>query len=206
MNNNIKGIDRIGEKIKAEALDFAKEKTDAATAEADNILSSAKKASDEKVEEILARAKEKADSVIENAKSSAGIRQRNGILSLKGEMLAAAFEKACEKLAGLADDKYVSVMSALLAETANSFLKDGDTAYVHFSDKDKPLAQKIIDSAKNGMTVKAELLTGDRKLTAAAGFVLALGDTEVNCIAEAVINTAKKNLEKPVLDILFPEK
>lgn len=206
MNNNIKGASRIGEKIKAEALDFAKEKTDAAYAEAEKLISSAKKASDEKVEEILARAKEKADAVVESAKSSAGMRQRNGVLALKGEMLAKALERAVERLVSLPADKYLSVMSSLLAETANGFLGDGDEAYVHFSDRDKPLASDIIDAAKKAMTVKAELKTGDRQLSAKAGFVLASGDTEINCVAEAVINSAKKDLEKPVLDILFPGK
>lgn len=206
MNNNIKGVDRIGEKIKAEALQFAKEKNDAAVAEAEKIISSAKKASDEKTAEILARAKEKADAVIESAKSSAGMRKRNGVLALKGEMLKAAFERASEKLVALPADKYLSIMSVLLAETANGFLCDGDEAFVHFSDRDKPFAKDIIDAAKSVLTVKAELKTGNRQLTAKAGFVLASGDTEINCTSEAVINSAKKDLEKPVLDILFPEK
>ena len=205
MNSNIKGVERINARIIAEAEEFAADQKARAEAEAEKILSAATKSSGEKVNAILDRANEKAAALIESAKSSAGMRERNSMLALKVEMMEKAFEKALEKIIGLPDDKYVTAIAALLAETANSFLFDGAKAEIYFGEKDTPLAEKILAAAKNAITVNADIAVGNKNIGAKAGFVLACGDTEVNCSAETIIASAKNSLEKQVLGILFGE-
>ena len=203
MENNIKGVDRINARIISEAEQFAALEESKAEAQAEDIMTSSQKKARAKAQDIINKATEKAAALTESAKSSAGMRERNSMLSLKVEMMEKAFDRACEKLAELDDAKYVTVISALLSETVNGFLADGQKAKVYFAKKDLPLAEKILESAKAGYSVKAEVAKGEKTLGCECGFVLSCGDTEINCIAETLLEGAKAHLEKPVLDILF---
>ncbi len=203
MENNIKGVDRINARIISEAEQFAALEEAKAQAQAEDIMSSAQKKAHAKAEDIISKATEKAAALTESAKSSAGMRERNSMLSLKVEMMEKAFDRAYEKLTSLDDAKYVTVMSALLAETVNGFLADGQKAQVYFAKKDLLLAEKILEAAKAGYKVKAEVAKGEKTLNSEAGFVLSCGDTEINCVAGTLLDNAKTELEKPVLDILF---
>ena len=203
MNNNIIGINRISERIKAEASKEAEKEIIAAKEQAENILAEAKASSAKETAVILKDAEEKAAALAEGAKSSAGIRQRNALLTLKVEMMEKAFDCALEKLISLDEVKYVKAMAALLASTADNFLTENASAAVYFGKKDELSAEKILTEAKGLMKVKADIVKGEKKLSAQAGFVLAIGDTEINCTADTLINSAKKTLEKDVLDILF---
>lgn len=203
MENNIKGVDRINARIISEAEQFAALEEAKAQAQAEDIMSSAQKKAHAKAQDIINKATEKAAALTESAKSSAGMRERNSMLSLKVEMMEKAFDRAYEKLIALDDTKYVAVMSALLTETVNGFLSDGQKAQVYFANKDLPLAEKILEAAKTGYKVKAEVTKGKKTLNHEAGFVLSCGDTEINCAAGTLLEGAKTSLEKPVLDILF---
>ncbi len=206
-----KGLDKIISKITAEAESFAASEREKARKEASEILADGEKKSAEKSGEILAKAEAKASSLIENAKSSAGMRERNSMLSLKVDIMEKAFEEAEKKLSRLDDSDYIKAMSAVLSDAVNSTLSDGSTAKLCVGKRDAERAEKIIEAALPLITKSVKIEKGTDSEDISSGFILKCtdengkGGIEINCSAKAIIDSGKSALEKKVLEILFGE-
>lgn len=199
----IKGIQRIQERILAEAKEYAAAKEAEAKKKCDELLAERAGINAQKAEQILARAKADADAVRKNAVNGSESRERSEMLKLRVEMSGKAFDAACRKLSHLPQDRYVPAMARLLAEAVNLSLGDGTQAALSLNSRDSAFADAILASAKPMLTKNVTLVKADSPAPISAGFLLLCGDIEINCSGEKMIETARPALEKNVLDILF---
>ena len=201
----IKGIERIKERILAEANDYAASKQAEAEKKSGALLAERAENNVKKAEQILARAKAESDAIRKNAESGSQSRERNELLRLRSQMCDKAFETALFKLAHQPEDKYVPAMAKLLAEAVNLSLNDGAQAALSLNERDRALADAILAAAKPLFTKQVTVAASDTVSPITAGFILLCGDIEINCSGEALLKTARPTLEKQVLDILFAQ-
>lgn len=225
------GLDKITQRIDADAQ-----------AEADRILADARAKADaiaaewaEKVrresDDILARGKQNAAERQERLASVAQMEGRKQLLAAKQEMLDKAFDRALELLLELPAEEYVELLAAMAARAAVTGRES-----VAFSKRDRArvgkqvvtraneiLARKVApklpseltDSAAGAIldkvvTAGSALLAGTGMLTLAeetrpihGGFILAADGVEMNCAFETLVRLARPELERQVADVLF---
>lgn len=202
--NNIKGIEKISERITGEAKSIADNEILLAKQEAEKIISAAEEKAKISAGNITEKAKENADAFIHGIKSSASMKERNTLLAVKNDGVNKAFDKAYELLCTLEKDVYVTLMADYMVNTVKSIACVNDVT-INFCRKDSEYADEILNKASKAFD-KINFLKGNTVIPEECGFVIVLGDTEINCTAKAILEQGKKSLEKSVLDILFDEK
>ncbi len=196
----MEGIEKITNKIGAEAQQEAARTLSQARERASQIVEEARKKAELAEKKIVEQGKQDADSVIQQAASSAALSARKTLLANKRAAVDRAFDMAIEKVIALPDDKYIALVSQVVAKAAPA----GKSELV-FSSKESAERIKAITDAAN------KLLEGkDSSFTASAetrpfkgGVIICSGDVEINCDIENMINMEKDDLIPEVSKIIF---
>lgn len=225
------GLEKITDRISADAQAEADRLLSEAQAQADAIAADWEAKADKEAEEILARGRQNAAERADRLESVARLEGRKQILSAKQEMIGKAFDRALEELLALPDAEAVELLAALCAKAALT-----GREVVIFSKKDrarlgkqvvtraneilaKEVAPKFSEEFTNSaagaildkvVTAGSALLAGTGMLTLAeetrpiqGGFILAADGVEVNCAFETLVRLARPELERQVAQILF---
>lgn len=126
---------------------------------------------------------------------NANLNARKEVLSIKQEVLDAAFEAAKKKVCDMAEDKYVAWLVAMAAEASEG---EGE---IILSQRDSKLGAEIVAKANEALTAKGKkggLTVSTENRDIDAGFVLRNGNIEVNCTLSTVLAAKREMLAAQV--------
>lgn len=217
------GLDKIKDKIIAEAkLDAAKIIEDAqkkcneiflrASGDADNIKA-----------ELDVAAHREAESIISRAKSGAALEKRNIIAQARSYCTDLAFETAKKEILSLPTEQYVQFLAKLLVSALNAQLYIEKTNFDLYGEETKQKPIDVLLAQEDISRVGAQIIPAARKLAAGkpiaallehagvsvdaakieGGMIVRIGDLDINCSVETLIDSAKERLEGEVARILF---
>ena len=225
------GLDKITERIDADAKAEAGRILADAQAKADAIAAEWAEKARRETDDILARGKKNAAERQERLASVARLEGRKKLLGAKQEMLGKAFDRALEQLLGLPEEEYVELRAAMAAKASVTGRES-----VAFSKRDRSRVGKQVVTRANEIlarrvapklpeeltsstagaildkvvTAGSALLAGTGMLTLAeetrpirGGFILAADGVEMNCAFETLVRLARPELERQVADVLF---
>ena len=172
------GIEKITQRIEADAQ-----------AEIDRILSEAREEADQITDRYKAQAEAEA----------ASLAARNDQLAAKQEMVEKAYDLALEKLCAMPDARYTEVLAGLLVQASSNGREEAI-----FSPEDRERVGKAaVDKANAASGKQLKLSKETRPLK--GGFVLRDENIEVNCTFDTLVRLEKAETTGAVVKKLFPE-
>lgn len=199
MNN---GIEKIIDHIEAEAA--AERAAIAAEAEAGckEILAAYAKTAETEYQKLVSAGAAEAKQRIGRLGSTAALEAKKQVLSAKQEMVNAAFDRAAELLAGLSDDRYITLAAGLAAGASRTGCEK-----LAFSPADQARVGKAVTDAANallrqaGKTADLTLSPDTRGIR--GGVIVINGDIETNCSIDALVSQHRNALSGKVAEKLF---
>jgi len=192
------GIEKISQKILAEAQERAAGMTAEAEREAKSLLDEARAAAEKECAEIRAAAEQRAQTAAELAQQNAAAEGRRRISAEKNVMINRAFELAQKKLLELPDGEY----TVLLARLAAQAYEGGDAELV-FSEKDRGRCGQAVTDAANAALGGAHLRLAEDAAPISGGVILRRGKIEINCALEVMIRLLSEELSPQISECLF---
>ena len=217
------GLDKIKDKIIAEAqLDAARMIEDAQKKCNEIILRASGDADNIKAELDVAAHRE-AESLISRAKSGAALEKRNIIAQAKSHATDLAFETAKKEILSLPDEQYIEFLAKLLVSALSSQLDIEKTNRELYGEESNEAPVDVLLSQADIMRAGTKIIPAAKKMAAGkpvshlleragvsvetakieGGMIIRIGDLDINCSVEALIESAKERLEGDVARILF---
>ncbi|MBU2617770.1 MAG: V-type ATP synthase subunit E [Euryarchaeota archaeon] len=197
------GIEEIKQKIIADARKKVNQIREDAEKKAKLIVDEA----EGKAKQIKKNAKKKAKLEAEAKKRKvlalARLEARKGILAAKRDMIGKAFVEAVNRLNGLDDEKYRTILKEMFLSVdmpngnAEVILSPGDKKRINH-DFLKDVEKKL---AKKGKKVGLRLSDDSREIS--GGFILRKGKVEFNNSFEAIIKMQRDMMEAEIVKRLF---
>ncbi|MBQ6372563.1 MAG: hypothetical protein IJJ22_05525 [Oscillospiraceae bacterium] len=194
------------EKIIAHIRSDAQVQADAILAQAEQQCAAIRADFDRKAKELygekiragVRECEDKSESIGRIARMEA----RKGMLAVKQEMVAACFDRACEKITELPDDLYVDFLAKL---ACGSSVSGQEQIVLNARDRER-VGAKTVEEAnallkmagkKHGLTLADDC--GDF----AGGLVLRRGSIEDNCTVELLVDLCRGEMSSKVAGVLF---
>lgn len=196
------GIDRITDRIEADAREQAKAIIAEAEAKCAEIRKENEKKAQERYLELIRNGTKDCESGLERRKSAAEMDAKKSVLALKQDCVAEAFDMAKRRLADMPEDSYVGFLASLAASAA----ADGSGEIV-LSARDRERCGKAVLERANkalaakGLTPALTLAADSREIS--GGLILRQGGVEVNCSIEALVEALKGPMTADVARTLF---
>lgn len=217
------GLDKITERILADARERARGILESAQEECRKMAEDYAARAEQIREEIADRAMREGEDLVARAKSASAMTRRNILLAAKAKLLDEVFETAKTQLCATDYGKYRELLVALLscalleqAENEKTSLEMGDeitefeTFEVFFNEND--LAQfgsYVLEHARKnterriGSDRAAKLRLSQIPADIDGGLILRYGNTETNCSISALLEEMRRSLESRISAILF---
>ena len=196
------GIDKIISRIAEEARLESESVLSEARAKCDEIEAAAKKAEQDEYWKIVRAGTKEAESRLERIESGVALEVRKQELSLKQELVQAAFGKAADMLSQLPADEYTDFLSRLAAKASG----DGSETVI-FNEKDaETVGEAVVNKANEILKAEgknAALTLSSETRSIKGGFILSAGAVETNCSADALVSGYKDKLSVQVASVLF---
>jgi len=196
------GADKLTERIISDARLKAEQHLKHAHEEADSILKSSAEEAERNRMRMLDNAKIEADEARKKMLSAAALDARKQKLKVKQEVIDLVFQKALEQLCSLPEDEYFNILAEMIA----SIIQNGTAEIVLCSaDKQKyagTFEQKINKLIKDKGS-KAVVSLSSKTRDIKGGFILKMGDIEVNSSFDALIRMKRDELEPEIVKILY---
>ena len=196
------GIDRITDRIEADAREQAKAIIAEAEAKCAEIRKENEKKAQERYLQLIRNGTKDCESGLERRKSAAEMDAKKSVLALKQDCVAEAFDMAKRRLADMPEDSYVGFLASLAASAA----ADGSGEIV-LSARDRERCGKAVLERANaalaakGLTPALTLAADSREIR--GGLILRQGGVEVNCSIEALVEALKGPMTADVARTLF---
>lgn len=191
------GIEKITQRISADAQAEIDRVLGEARAEAERITAKYKAQADAEAAELDAKNKKTAAEREERLAGTAQMEARKAALAAKQEMVEQAYELALKKLRSLPKDKYTAVLADLLVQASSTGKEE-----VIFSDKDRrEVGQAAVDKANKDGGKKLTLSGETRSIQ--GGFILRSENVEVNCAFDTLVRLQRAETAGEVVKKLF---
>ena len=196
------GIDRITDRIEADAREQAKAIIAEAEAKCAEIRKENEKKAQERYLQLIRNGTKDCESGLERRKSAAEMDAKKSVLALKQDCVAEAFDMAKRRLADMPEDSYVGFLASLAASAA----ADG-SGEIDLSARDRERCGKAVLERANaalaakGLTPALTLAADSREIS--GGLILRQGGVEVNCSIEALVEALKGPMTADVARTLF---
>ena len=191
------GIEKITQRITAEAQAEIDRVLGEARAEAEKITAKYQAQADSEAAELDAKNKKAAAEREERLAGTAQMEARKAALAAKQEMVEKAYELALKKLCSLPEEKYVDVLAKLLSQASATGKEE-----VIFSAKDRSKAGKAAVEKVNKDGKKQLTLSGETR-SIPGGFILRSEKVEVNCAFDTLVRLQKADTAGEVVNKLF---
>ena len=194
------GIDKIIQRIEADAQTEIGRILNAAKDQAGEITELYQGRADTEAAELKARNEKAAAEREDRLVSSAQMEVRKTALAAKQQMLEKAYALALDKLCSMPDAQYTQTVAALLVQAAPK-----GTGKVIFA----PEEQARIGAAAVALAnekLGGQLTVAEETRPIRGGFILADDRVEVNCSFDTLVRLQKNETAGAVAKILFPEK
>ena len=193
------GIEKITQRIEADAQAEIDRILSEAREEADQITGRHKAQAEAEAASLAARNEKSAVEREERLVSVAQMEARKVQLAAKQEMVEKAYDLALEKLCAMPDARYTEVLAGLLVQASSNGREEAI-----FSPEDRERVGKAaVDKANAASGKQLKLSKETRPLK--GGFVLRDENIEVNCTFDTLVRLEKAETTGAVVKKLFPE-
>jgi len=186
-------------KIEEDAKRQSEEILIKAKAEADEIISKAEEEALKIQEEWMQRAKEERENVFKRREIVANLDLRKLELAMKRALIEEVLSKANEELCQLDSKTYATFVTKLLKTAVKE--SEAMEGVLYVGENEKIITSEWIASfnEENG----TKLTLAHERLPHKGGFVLNLGDIDINCTFDMLITNIKDDLELIIAKALF---
>lgn len=196
------GIDRITDRIEADAREQAKAIIAEAEAKCAEIRKENEKKAQERYLQLIRNGTKDCESGLERRKSAAEMDAKKSVLALKQDCVAEAFDMAKRRLADMPEDSYVGFLASLAASAA----ADGSGEIVLSARDRERCGKAVLERANAALAAKGlipalTLAADSREIS--GGLILRQGGVEVNCSIEALVEALKGPMTADVARTLF---
>lgn len=195
------GIEKIKDRILADAEIYAKDQIHTAAEKAEKILEAARVVAEEKRSIIMQEAEREAADTGRRMIAFADMEIKKEFLTVKREVVNKAFEKAMEKLCNMETEKYCSFLAHMIAAAAGK-----EKSEIILSHKDRiSFGETLISMAAleaKSMEKQVDLSLSGVTYDIRGGFILKIGDVELNYSFEALLRAHREELEELAYSML----
>lgn len=193
------GIEKITQRIEAEAQAEIDRVMEEARAEAARITARYQAQADAEAADLAAKNEKAAAEREERLVSVAQMEARKVQLAAKQEMVEKTYVRALEKLCAMSDAQYVTVLAGLLTQASSTGREEAI-----FSAEDRERVGEAAVAKANEISGKHLVLSKETR-PIKGGFILKDQNVEVNCTFDTLVRLQKAETAGAVAKKLFPE-
>ena len=198
----MKGTEKIIAHIRADGDAEAKKIIDAASKQAEEKRAESFKAALSEYEKLMQAGNAECEDILSGSRRIAEMEAKKSVLSVKQEMISAAFDAAREEIVNMPRDKYTQFLARMAAEAAVSGMEE-----IVLNARDKAEVGKAVCKAANEL-LSAKGTPGKRTVSEetadiSGGVIVRFGGIETNCSIDALIRQRRSGLSTEVAAALF---
>ncbi len=193
------GIDKICERISAQADEVCREILTRAEEEAQAVCKEGERIAKEESDAILSRGTAQATEREARLAGVAELEAKKLHLKTKQAMIDGAFSEALDVLCAFSDERRVNLLAALAAKGA---VTGSERVLCTASDRDA-IGAAVVKKANALLGERGNLTLAEEVASAKGGIILAEGNMEINCTFETILRQMHDTLSGEVADILF---
>ena len=198
----MKGTDKIIAHIRADGDAEAKKIIDAASKQAEEKRAESFKAALSEYEKLMQAGNAECEDILSGSRRIAEMEAKKSVLSVKQEMISAAFDAAREEIVNMPRDKYTQFLARMAAEAAASGMEE-----IVLNARDKAEVGKSVCKAANELLsakgTPGKLTVSEDTADISGGVIVRFGGIETNCSIDALIRQRRSGLSTEVAAALF---
>lgn len=198
----MKGTEKIIAHIRADGDAEAKKILDAAAKQAEEIRAASFKEALSEYERLMEAGNAECEDILSGSRRIAEMEAKKSVLSVKQEMISAAFDAAREEIVNMPRDKYTQFLARMAAEAAVSGMEE-----IVLNARDKAEVGKAVCKAANELLsakgTPGKLTVSEETADISGGVIVRFGGIETNCSIDALIRQRRSGLSTEVAAALF---
>lgn len=198
----MKGTEKIIAHIRADGDAEAKKILDAAAKQAEEIRAASFKAALSEYEKLMQAGNAECEDILSGSRRIAEMEAKKSVLSVKQEMISAAFDAAREEIVNMPRDKYTQFLARMAAEAAAGGMEE-----IVLNARDKAEVGKAVCKAANELLsakgTPGKLTVSEDTADISGGVIVRFGGIETNCSIDALIRQRRSGLSTEVAAALF---
>ncbi len=198
----MKGTEKIIAHIRADGDAEAKKILDAAAKQAEEIRAASFKEALSEYERLMEAGNAECEDILSGSRRIAEMEAKKSVLSVKQEMISAAFDAAREEIVNMPRDKYTQFLARMAAEAAASGMEE-----IVLNARDKAEVGKAVCKAANELLsakgTPGKLTVSEDTADISGGVIVRFGGIETNCSIDALIRQRRSGLSTEVAAALF---
>lgn len=198
----MKGTEKIIAHIRADGDAEAKKIIDAASKQAEEKRAESFKAALSEYEKLMQVGNAECEDILSGSRRIAEMEAKKSVLSVKQEMISAAFDAAREEIVNMPRDKYTQFLARMAAEAAVSGMEE-----IVLNARDKAEVGKAVCKAANELLsakgTPGKLTVSEDTADISGGVIVRFGGIETNCSIDALIRQRRSGLSTEVAAALF---
>lgn len=198
----MKGTEKIIAHIRADGDAEAKKIIDAASKQAEEKRAESFKAALSEYEKLMQAGNAECEDILSGSRRIAEMEAKKSVLSVKQEMISAAFDAAREEIVNMPRDKYTQFLARMAAEAAASGMEE-----IVLNARDKAEIGKSVCKAANELLsakgTPGKLTVSEDTADISGGVIVRFGGIETNCSIDALIHQRRSGLSTEVAAALF---
>lgn len=198
----MKGTEKIIAHIRADGDAEAKKIIDAASKQAEEKRAESFKAALSEYEKLMQAGNAECEDILSGSRRIAEMEAKKSVLSVKQEMISAAFDAAREEIVNMPSDKYTQFLARMAAEAATSGMEE-----IVLNARDKAEVGKSVCKAANELLsakgTPGKLTVSEDTADISGGVIVRFGGIETNCSIDALIRQRRSGLSTEVAAALF---
>ena len=193
----MKGTEKIIAHIRADGDAEAKKIIDAASKQAEEKRVESFKAALSEYEKLMQAGNAECEDILSGSRRIAEMEAKKSVLSVKQEMISAAFDAAREEIVNMPRDKYTQFLARMAAEAAASGMEE-----IVLNARDKAEVGKSVCKAANELLsakgTPGKLTVSEDTADISGGVIVRFGGIETNCSIDALIRQRRSGLSTEV--------
>lgn len=198
----MKGTEKIIAHIRADGDAEAKKIIDAASKQAEEKRAESFKAALSEYEKLMQAGNAECEDILSGSRRIAEMEAKKSVLSVKQEMISAAFDAAREEIVNMPRDKYTQFLARMAAEAAVSGMEE-----IVLNARDKAEVGKAVCKAANELLsakgTPGKLTVSEETADISGGVIVRFGGIDTNCSIDALIRQRRSGLSTEVAAALF---
>lgn len=198
----MKGTEKIIAHIRADGDAEAKKIIDAASKQAEEKRAESFKAALSEYEKLMQAGNAECEDILSGSRRIAEMEAKKSVLSVKQEMISAAFDAAREEIVNMPRDKYTQFLARMAAEAAASGMEE-----IVLNARDKAEVGKAVCKAANELLsakgTPGKLTVSEDTADISGGVIVRFGGIETNCSIDVLIRQRRSGLSTEVAAAMF---
>lgn len=198
----MKGTEKIIAHIRADGDAEAKKIIDAASKQAEEKRAESFKAALSEYEKLMQAGNAECEDILSGSRRIAEMEAKKSVLSVKQEMISAAFDAAREEIVNMPRDKYTQFLARMAAGAAASGMEE-----IVLNARDKAEVGKAVCKAANELLsakgTPGKLTVSEDTADISGGVIVRFGGIETNCSIDALIRQRRSGLSTEVAAAMF---